>query len=593
MPRSSIAKTALSRVLFVEGDDPESNRMVTNGIAVGRFEPVVCTPETARSHLHSADLILLDVTASELPLTLLSHLWCERPELPAVIISDGDIELGQRAHRAGVNSVLTFPFTETELRFALLSAQQLAESGVPNFTRQLARIMSIIGATMDGSSESMQKVLREVASLFHVERASILLIDPKKPNEMRFGASLGIPQEVVDQVVVAVGEGISGRVAASGIPELVLRPVERFVAWDRPIHASVSVPVRDGNAVSTGNIIGVMNLARTVEGEVFTPRDLEVCEFLAAHIGEVLGRVALDEKQGVLQQQMAAVEKLSYAGELAAGIAHEVASPIGYVGSNLRTLAEYLEDLGPALEALRKAAEGDGAVQLSPDADRDLIIDALEDLPDLIAECNTGIARASTIVDDMKAMVRMGGQDSEKAPVELEPLVKNTLHLLRPRLADRCKVTTEFATGATVWGREVELSQVLVNTVVNACDACVERVKTQGGDPAQITVRTEVLGDTIALSVIDNGVGIPKDKIEQIFAPLFTTKANGGGGTGLGLGIVQRIVTSHEGRIEVTSEVGVGTTFRFILPSHLPDGAGPARPGVANASASPAAAQFG
>ena len=193
----------------------------------------------------------------------------------------------------------------------------------------------------------------------------------------------------------------------------------------------------------------------------------------------------------------------------------------------------------------------------------------------------------------MKAMVRMGGQDSEKAPVELEPLIKNTLHLLRPRLADRCKVKTELASGATVWGREVELSQVLVNTIVNACDACVERVKTKGGDPAQITVRTEALADAVALSVIDNGVGIPQDKIQQIFAPLFTTKANGGGGTGLGLGIVQRIVTSHDGRIEVTSEVGVGTTFRFILPPHRPDEDGPGQPNAPLASDAPAAAQFG
>ena len=142
----------------------------------------------------------------------------------------------------------------------------------------------------------------------------------------------------------------------------------------------------------------------------------------------------------------------------------------------------------------------------------------------------------------------------------------------RPKITAIASGAPERATdlhldeSVVVLGNEVELSQVLVNLIVNGLDACLSRKDAEPDHRPTITVRVDRQGDDCVLSVGDNGTGISPEDQARIFAPLFTTKPNGVG-TGLGLGIVKRVVSSHEGSLELSSNLGEGTTFRLILPS--------------------------
>jgi signal transduction histidine kinase len=261
---------------------------------------------------------------------------------------------------------------------------------------------------------------------------------------------------------------------------------------------------------------------------------------------------------------MAAVEKLSYAGEMAAGIAHEVANPVSFIHSNVKVMQEYLEELTPALEFAKKE---------HPDASE--WQDALEDLPSLVHETLEGADRALRIIQDMKSMVRLQSGEHPKKPVSLTSLCQKSLRLLRPRLVGKCKLQVSLDEDAVVLGNEVELSQVLVNLVVNAADACSERhtreedalVHVQVFRSEEVPFSTEQNpGPRCVLQVQDNGCGIAKNQLERIFAPLFTTKPKGG--TGLGLGIVRRIVDAHQGKIRVRSTENIGTIFEVWLPAN-------------------------
>ena len=411
---------------------------------------------------------------------------------------------------------------------------------------------------------------------------------------MRVAAHVGLPDHITRTMRVIRGQGIAGEVGKEGIPRLILRPPARHSneldsaakpAKDtrQSIQAGICVPIRAAGDRGHGEILGVLSVSRVEPGEIFTPRDLEICEFLSAHMGQVLTRRRLDDEQATLQQRLAATEKLTYAGELAAGIAHEVASPIGYVRANVRTLGEYFDDLGPLLQSVKHALNTGQPIDIRPFlGNASELLDVLADLPDLIDESRTGMERATQIVNDMKAMVRIGGTDEPFEDVDLTALVEGSLRLLRPRLLDACVVDTDLHAGLFARGHEVELSQVLVNLVVNASDACSERAASlhatrlaegSSDDTAasrrafqpRVFVRSSLVGNTCVITVEDNGVGIPKNKVSSIFAPLFTTKPKGVG-TGLGLGIVQRIVSAHDGTIEVTSEVGKGTTFKIMIP---------------------------
>lgn len=532
---------------------------LVHALAEAGFDINVVDEHEVQAGMTGGELLLLSFDEHEDPLSLLARLWSAEPDLAVVTLDDGDPDTVRAGLRVGVAASIAPPHYPDEVVLAVRQAWQRKAAGAFEYQRNLARTMSSLAALCAAatSKDFLQPVLDELARLFNVDRTSIMLIEEGPDGRhLVIGAHRGIDADV-STIRVPIGKGIAGRVAAEGIPQLLLRSSSGYTRYSNvaaDISAAISVPIRTSSDAGRSSIGGVLNLAREGSVEIFTPHDLEVCEFAAALIGQTLARVELDLSQADLQEKMAATEKLAYAGEVAAGIAHEVASPIGYLKANIKVLADYAEDLAPILEELRQTRNDP------------IIEEVAEDLPCLIDECRTGIERATRIVRDMKAMVRVDGGEQPKQPVHMAEMVNGALRLLRPRLADRCKVDLVVDETVTVLGNEVELSQVLVNLVVNGLDACLSRQEAEPEHQPTIKVRVERHGEDCVLSVADNGTGISARDQARIFAPLFTTKPSGVG-TGLGLGIVKRVVTSHDGSLELASNLGEGTTFRLIFPA--------------------------
>jgi PAS domain S-box-containing protein len=269
----------------------------------------------------------------------------------------------------------------------------------------------------------------------------------------------------------------------------------------------------------------------------------------------------LHETQGQLMQS----EKLASIGQLAAGVAHEINNPIGYVHSNLGSLEKYIEDALAMLQAYEGAEASIGERQVLErlqqlKQDKDLTY-LRQDLPTLLAESKEGITRVRKIVQDLRDFSRVDtAQSWEQA--DLHRCLDSTLSVVWNELKYKAEVIKEYGELPPVECVPSQLNQVFMNLMVNAAQA-IE------GPRGTITLRTGVAADTAWIEVEDSGKGIPAENLGRIFDPFFTTKPVGKG-TGLGLSLAYGIVQKHNGKIEVSSEVGVGTTFRVVLPINQP-----------------------
>jgi len=265
----------------------------------------------------------------------------------------------------------------------------------------------------------------------------------------------------------------------------------------------------------------------------------------------------LKETQGHLIQS----EKMASIGQLAAGVAHEINNPLGYIYSNLNTLKGYLTDLEQVATLANKLAKQlpkDDALatefnQLQKDLDLEFL---QEDLQDLVKESIEGATRAKKIVQDLRDFSRIDKQESEI--FDVEEGISATLNIVHNELKYKADIVKEYGGVKPFQCVGAQLNQVFMNLFVNAAHA-IE-------DFGKITVRTGYQDkDYIWIEVEDTGKGIPDDVKSKIFDPFFTTKPVGKG-TGLGLSLSYKIIQDHQGRLEVDSVVGKGTKFRVILP---------------------------
>jgi signal transduction histidine kinase len=253
-------------------------------------------------------------------------------------------------------------------------------------------------------------------------------------------------------------------------------------------------------------------------------------------------------------------EKLASIGQLAAGVAHEINNPVGYIFSNFGTLENYLNDLFQML-SIYEAAEKDIAPKAMAEiaATRNKIeLDFLkEDIPVLMQQSKEGIARVRKIVQDLKDFSRVDASQ-EWQWADLHQGIDSTLNIVNNEIKYKADVVKNYGTVPEVECLPSQINQVVMNLVVNACHAI-------GPERGKITITTRQEGEIVSIEVTDTGSGIPKDVISRIFDPFFTTKPVGKG-TGLGLSLSYGIVKKHNGKIEVASEVGKGTTFTISLP---------------------------
>lgn len=254
-------------------------------------------------------------------------------------------------------------------------------------------------------------------------------------------------------------------------------------------------------------------------------------------------------------------EKLASIGQLAAGVAHEINNPIGFIFSNFGTLEKYLQDLFQMLSAYEQAESELGN---SPVAARlralyeELEIEYLkDDIPSLMNESRDGIQRVRKIVQDLKDFSRVDARQ-EWEWVNLHSGLNSTLNIVNNEIKYKADVVREFGELPEVQCLPSEINQVFMNLLVNAAHSItVER--------GTITLRTGHEGTEVWIEVADNGCGIAPENLSRIFDPFFTTKPVGQG-TGLGLSLSYGIIQKHAGRMEVSSQLGQGTRFRITLP---------------------------
>ncbi|MGZ8181291.1 MAG: ATP-binding protein [Methylobacter sp.] len=260
--------------------------------------------------------------------------------------------------------------------------------------------------------------------------------------------------------------------------------------------------------------------------------------------------------------QLLQSEKLAAIGQLAAGIAHEINTPIGFVNSNLNSLNTYLDDIFTVLDAYDALA---AASPIAPDALQKLLelkrqkdLDYLRaDIPQLIAESREGLSRVSDIIQNLKDFSHAESKDWELA--DLHKCIDSTLNIIGNELKCHCTLHKEYGDISDIVCLPSQLNQVFMNLLINAAQA----IETQG----DIIIRTGSNDREVWVEIKDNGKGIAPEHLPRLFEPFFSTQPVGKG-TGLGLSISQNIVRKHGGRIEVNSNIGQGSTFRIWLPIH-------------------------
>ena len=253
------------------------------------------------------------------------------------------------------------------------------------------------------------------------------------------------------------------------------------------------------------------------------------------------------------RDQMVRAEKMASIGCIAAGVAHEINNPIGFINSNLQTLKGYLGDIRPLVDELRTRCAPDDPIQERiAKVDLDYV---LGDIHTLVHESEDGVRRVVKIVKDLKTYSRSDNGAPEEA--DLQSCIESALSLSRNETKYVADIVTDLAPLPRVRCFPVQVTQVLVNLVVNAAHA----IEGHG----TITVRTRQEGDSVLLQVADTGCGISPENVKRIFDPFFTTK-DPGKGTGLGLSLSYEIVERHNGEITVDSAPGQGSTFTVRLP---------------------------
>ena len=261
------------------------------------------------------------------------------------------------------------------------------------------------------------------------------------------------------------------------------------------------------------------------------------------------------------QEQLVQSEKLASIGQLAAGVAHEINNPVGYVFSNFSSLERYLGDLFRMLEAYESAEEqlaGSPAAARIAALRKEIEIDYLkEDVPTLMAESREGIARVRKIVQDLKDFSHVDVR-KEWEWADLHKGLDSTLNIVNNEIKYKAEVVKEYGSLPEVQCLASELNQVFMNLLINAAHA-IDKPR------GTIRIRTGAASDEVWVEIEDDGCGIAGDNLSRIFDPFFTTKPVGKG-TGLGLSLAYGIVKKHRGRIEVDSEPGRGTRFRVTLP---------------------------
>lgn len=428
----------------------------------------------------------------------------------------------------------------------------------------------------ENASAIYQRILLHIVDGFEAKNGSLALCD-EDGGSLTIVAGIDLPAGVVGSPV-KMGEGILGWVAQEGKALLLNGDVSNDPRFLR--HKQGRGSVATNIAICwplkiEDRIIGAISVNRLDGTPLFTELDLEQGTILLNMVSLALGNIQLhldrqrrfeelrqvNQKLEEAHSQLLQSEKMASIGQLAAGVAHEINNPIGYVYSNLGALERYLGEVFVVLDAYEKA---EGAIPGNAPVLADLhALKSKVDLPflkadlqSLMNESKEGITRVKRIVQDLKDFSHADVGD-EWQWADLQKGLDSTLNIVWNEIKYKAEVVKEYGELPDIECLPSQMNQVFMNLLINAAHAIEER--------GMITLRTGSEAEQVWVEVADTGKGIAPENLKRIFDPFFTTKPMGKG-TGLGLSLAYGIVEKHHGRIEVQSEVGKGTAFRICLP---------------------------
>lgn len=420
---------------------------------------------------------------------------------------------------------------------------------------------------------SVRKVLRAIFTTegykcFEAEQASqaiahllqqdidLIMCDIKMPGESGLSfienALKTFPQTAAIMVTGIDDPVISRQAIEMGVYDYITKPIERSRVL---ISVTSALHRRD---LETANRNYHSQLEKMVKQRTASLKNSQ------KELQQTLHRLRQTQTQIIHAEKMAAI------GQLAAGVAHEINNPTGFVTSNLNTFKDYQDDLTSIVQAyqhLISEMKGDGGKVAVPatastqlekiehlqgEVDLEFI---LQDSHDLIEESLQGMERIRKIVADLKDFAHPGNKEQEFA--DINRLLDSTLNIARNELKYKASVIREFGELPQIECYPQKLGQVFLNLLVNAAQA----METRG----EIRITTQSLDDSVEIQIADTGSGIPVENLTKVFDPFFTTKAVGQG-TGMGLNISYQIIQEHQGAIDVASKMGEGTVFTIALP---------------------------
>lgn len=311
-----------------------------------------------------------------------------------------------------------------------------------------------------------------------------------------------------------------------------------------------AVPIYDGQ----GGLIAALETLQDITDQMRAEEALQQ-KNLALH--EAYTELKSAQFQILHQEKMASI------GQLAAGVAHEINNPMGFIMSNLNTLGKYIDKISEfvkiqstVIKEWGEGAQPAGNLSHIEEKKRTLKIDyIMEDVTNLIKESHDGAERVKRIVQDLKSFSRI--DEAESKLVDINSGLESTINIVWNELKYKSTLSREYGDIPLTKCKLGQLNQVFMNLLLNASHAIEHH--------GEIKVRTWRKEQCINISITDTGSGIPEDIRNRIFEPFFTTKEVGKG-TGLGLSIAYDIIKKHNGSINVESTLGTGTTFTISIP---------------------------
>ena len=256
------------------------------------------------------------------------------------------------------------------------------------------------------------------------------------------------------------------------------------------------------------------------------------------------------------EERLASSDRLESIGRLAAGVAHEINTPIQYLSDSVSFIREGVKELLEYIDALHAAMP-------QPATKDENVEDLRKEMPPALTLVADGLGRIAEIVRSMKDFAH--ADQNEMSHVDLNRAIASTLVIARSEYKPCAEVETDFGALPPITCHGGQINQVVLNLVVNAAHAIADKVQRTGAI-GKITVSTRVEDEKVVIAVSDTGGGIPEAVRPRIFDPFFTTKEVGRG-TGQGLSIARAVVVKgHGGELDFTTEIGKGSTFYVRLP---------------------------